>query len=312
MPPRDDAELVLEATQEAAAPLKKIITAKGNLHGFFYFASDNSGTSAGLIITLSARDPKGAKAAAQGKALKKAISGAKFARGRVLVEDSTLVFEHHAGSAGPDLMQRAFRKSLSEVDGMQRLRKAEIRQATADTDEAPAPYPASLDLTGLSADEAQEITMLIAEQEALDGLAGTLEAAFLSAEAAAQEEEEQLQALLSQISTLEEQVPLNEAALAEARHELAATLYQGMDPFPAVGEPISAGLRQVMRASVEALSRRLGSELQGIAQRMRQICSFLESSGAGAPPASLHSILAESRSHQAAARTVARQLEAYL
>jgi len=143
-------------------------------------------------------------------------------------------------------------------------------------------------------------------------MARQLEDAFLSAASTAEEEEEQLEEMLSNISELEAQAPVDAQALAEARHELAATLYQGVDPFPAVGEPISEGLRQVMRASVDALTQRLGSELQVIARRMRQIRSFLEKSRDSVLPQSLHSILAESRSHQASAQTVRRQINEYL
>jgi hypothetical protein len=50
--------IVKTTAAEALTVLKKIVAGKGRLQGNFYFAGDTKGT-AGLVITLSGRDPRG-------------------------------------------------------------------------------------------------------------------------------------------------------------------------------------------------------------------------------------------------------------
>ena len=57
---------------QASKSLKKIVASKGKIQGKFYYAGNNK--DAGLVITLQARDPKGAMAASMGKKLKKDIA----------------------------------------------------------------------------------------------------------------------------------------------------------------------------------------------------------------------------------------------
>ena len=82
MPEAD--ELIKELCTETLKSLKKVISSRGRLQGNFYFTGDTKGKMAGLVVTLTARDPKGSKALNKGKKLRKAITGYRNATGTIL------------------------------------------------------------------------------------------------------------------------------------------------------------------------------------------------------------------------------------
>ena len=108
-------ELLSGRHSEAGKSLKKVVASKGKLQGNLYFAGDGK-TTAGVVITLTARDPKGQKALTGGKALRKQIKNAKFSRGTVLMDGGKLMVELFAGTATAAMLKKAFKDDIFRKD----------------------------------------------------------------------------------------------------------------------------------------------------------------------------------------------------
>ena len=98
--------------EDAIRSIKKILVSKGKASGNFY-AICNSKNEGGLAVTMSAKDPKGAKALTMGKSMKSEIKNGKFARGLVIFdkEQKKLLFEVSAGNLSSSNLKR-----LSKLD----------------------------------------------------------------------------------------------------------------------------------------------------------------------------------------------------
>lgn len=259
-----DAKLRDKISGESAAALRKIVASKGKIQGNFYFAGDAAATDAGVVITLSSRDPKGAKAVALGKKLRKDVPKSKFARGTVRIKDNKLVFELSAGTASSGMIKNGFKKNVCKLDGLKLLSRAVIRAAGGDVTETPetpeAPEPADAALTDidfdtllgtLSDDEKAELETLGKEQEALDQGNSQLLEAFTSE---ADDEEILAQTVTASLDTLTELQkvnPLDLAKIQEERFKLAESLYIGDDPFPAPGGDLDEAMSAVLSAATD-------------------------------------------------------------
>ena len=84
-------EVLEEALAGTKSAVRKIKASGGRLQGSFYYAGDARAELVSMVVTLSTRDKKGTKAYAQGRMLRKAIKGAKFARGTVSQDGGKLL-----------------------------------------------------------------------------------------------------------------------------------------------------------------------------------------------------------------------------
>lgn len=301
-----------QQTAATRGPLRKLLAARGKLQGNFYFAGDTRGREAGLVVTLSARDPKGQKALSQGKALKKALPGAKFGRGLVRILGGKLVFELHAGTASPDHLKLGFKKKISTIDGLEFLKKAAVRRPDEGDDADADGEVIDADEQQLSVRERADVMDLIAMQGDLAQTNRELKQAFLSRRDAEDEADDDVSEQLSHLDALEKATPPDLDALAEARRALAASIYVGPAPFPEPGQPIPPEIQQTLKATADLIGNRLDDKLARIAAAVEAMYVAVE---AGDPEwRSINSIrlLAELSSHQGAAQSYTDQLSRYL
>lgn len=275
-------KVIEDAAKEAAGAIKKIRAGKGNVKGNFYYAGDSRGKSAGLVVTLQARDPKGAKATTQGKAVRKEIKGAKFARGIVSLEGSSLLFELFAGSASKDHVKLGFKKKLSEYGGLAILKKAmlkkggteeaaEVASEEALTEEQQAEIDAIL--TGI---DEEELAELRAAQKDLGTLNDDM-AAFLSDDDLQEEIGEQIAEQLQVITSLSEATPRDDKAIDAARRALAELAYTGPEPLPEPGTMLSPEMREILTGAIDKAVTALSSFLSRAIGELKKIHDKLES-----------------------------------
>ena len=288
-------EAIEQAAAQAKGFIKKIRAAKGKLQGNFYYAGNGTGTEAGLVVTLLSKDRKGQKALTLGKTIRKEISGAKFARGTVTVENNKLTFTLHTGSASSSLLKKGFKKTLADFDGLKVLRAAVIRKKGGDgeedteesveenvsedeLDDAPPLTPEQ------QAREAAELKALIDEQGALakaqGGIAALnaqLSATFLSQEEARAEQAEQLVDQIAHVKALASARPPDRAALREAQIGLARLTAVSDSNFPArAGQPVPDDLAQVLELSLDLLDETSPSSDGALQQRYRDLRAQIE------------------------------------
>ncbi|MFT5680453.1 MAG: hypothetical protein ACI8RZ_001359 [Myxococcota bacterium] len=215
-----DFETLLSTTHaEAGRNLKKVVASKGKLQGNLYFAGDGKKT-AGVVITLTARDPKGMKALTGGKGLRKGIKGAKFARGTVIMDGGKLVVELSTGSATAALLKKAFKDDAFKKDSaLKLLSRATIRKQGAPGEEAEVEEGTGLSQEDLNiASDAfesrgfwrkSELKELMKAQGSLSAANAELQASFLSVSSIQEEEGARVTELEGLIEDLNEK--LNQA-----------------------------------------------------------------------------------------------------
>jgi hypothetical protein len=120
------------AAADALKNLKRLIAGGGKLQGNFYYITSKDAQEAALIVTLSAKDKKGSKAAGEGKKLRGELKGSKVARGTITVEGKKLTFNKQQGNAGPGLMKKGFRDVLSKEKGLAFIKKASISDSSGE------------------------------------------------------------------------------------------------------------------------------------------------------------------------------------
>lgn len=283
---------------EANKLLRKVLAGNGKIQANFYFAGNAAGSDAGLIVTLSARDKNGKKVASQGKALRKAISGARFAVGTVLMDGGKLTFEQQGGSAPPALLKKAFKGALITPDsgGLGALRflaKARIRKGGAPGEEAEVEEGEALSTDELSilsdgALSTDELRTLQSEQGSLSALNAQLSKTFLSEEAIHAEVAESISDSQEQIAALEARVealgddadPAEVKAVFEALYEerslLAELQATGPDPFG--GDTVDEDFQRSLESSSDQLSLTIRAEIQKLSV---QGCALLQKAEAG-------------------------------
>lgn len=263
-------ELIQEHGEEALKNLKKVLASRGKLQANFYFAGDTKGREAGLVVTLTARDTKGSKAASHGKKLRKEIAGAKFARGTVNTKGSKLQFILHSGTASKDHIKIGFKKAF--LGDWAKALKAMLRKAIvqlAGKGEKPeaideeaetiedTPTPEITEDTAfaeLSIKERAELAELINVQGDLNDRNRELESSFLSTKEADEEYAEQLSEVQDAIASLKSADPVNEEALQQKREELAAISGTGGDPFPeSIGAPLDVDTSELLSLAMQNL-----------------------------------------------------------
>lgn len=244
--------------KESVPYLKKIIISKGQLQGNFYYAGVTKGTNAGIVITLTARDPKGAKVTSQGKKLRLAIPGAKFARGIITTKGSKLQFVIHTGNATKGNMKLGFKKAFADknVADLKSLLRRSIITVPGDdaSTEEVVDSSATINEVEVSSSESADLAELLELQGDLAERNEELAESFLSVEAAQSELQEILTTIRNEINELERSNPQDKRALQAKRYELAEAIYIGTDPFPEVGERLPSEIQAVLSASMTDLN----------------------------------------------------------
>ncbi|MFT5681486.1 MAG: hypothetical protein ACI8RZ_002392 [Myxococcota bacterium] len=274
------------ALKEARTALRKILASKGRLQGNFYYVGTTTGSEAALVVTLTARDPKGAKAVAGGKELRQELKGAKYARGTVLAEGSKLYFSPSAGTATKDHMKLGFKKKLGDEKGFNFIKKALFRSGDETTSSAPetatteSADTSDIDLSELFDDgmtlaqraaEEAAVEVLVREQTRLGNLNDQL-TSFLSTAEPSRDLGQDIAQHLDRISELELD-PSKAAELEKERRLLAQSLYSGDDPFPETGEVVSPEIRQILALSMNKATESLGLFLNETAEKIRTLHS---------------------------------------
>ena len=188
------------AQAETGSCLTKVAAAKGKLQASFYWAGNTSGKTARLAMTLTARDPKGAKVLARGKGLKKEVPGAKTARGVVVMEGAKLVFEIHAGNATPGVVKKSLQKTLAALDGLGLLKKAVVCSAGDDREALEGEDVAGSDVE-MTASAVFALAADVAAQKRMGSLNAQL-AGFLDTDAAQAEANAAVLAALDRLRAL--------------------------------------------------------------------------------------------------------------
>ena len=254
-----------DAFDETLKNLRKIRASGESLQGNFYFVCNSASTVAGLAVTLTLRDRKGAKALATGKEMRRELKGSKFCRGIVRMVSSKLMFVIYSGTASKTHMRNGCRKSLCEQPGFRFIQKARflmknedvaVEVAAANREEAAAPKIANedpedlaeLDLSKMTAKEQTEIRALIRDENRLGDLSSQLEG-FLSDQETEIERAEQITDQLKSISKLLRSGRPS-AEIAEQQRILADLMATGGAPIPTSGT-ISPQIFHLLEMSME-------------------------------------------------------------
>ena len=241
-------------TKEAIRSIKKILVSKGKASGNFY-AICNAQAEGGLAVTMSAKDPKGAKALTMGKSMKSDVKNGKFARGRVFFDkdQKKLLFEVTAGNLSSSNLKKALKTGFDSNDLKKLTQKAKVTKPG----EVVTPEPGEVleDTTGeevtnqeidaltLSADELAELE---SEQVALSDLNASL-ASFLSIE----EDEQAIEAIIS--SSIHEIQRLNSEGATAEQKAAAMTAISSVVEFEQTESlnSISAGMLHLLEEATK-------------------------------------------------------------
>lgn len=272
----------------AASALKKIIASKGKVKGNFYYVGDSAAEDAGVVITLSTRDAKGAKVVVLGKKLRKDVRNGKYGIGTVVIKDNKLLFEQTTGNISAANIKLGFKKTLANEAGLKFLSRAVVRAAGAsvetsseaggEAEETITEAELSEEYGELTAEEAKELAALEVEQEALNKSNGTLSAAFSNAESDNEILDKAIEDSIANITSLASS-GASMAEIQQARCELAEMMYVGEDPFSeGVGGSLSAEMQTILSAATDdamsalvAKHAILSAELKKIFKAMRKL-----------------------------------------
>jgi hypothetical protein len=288
---KDLDELLTTTHAEAGRSLKKVVASKGKLQGNLYFAGDGK-KSAGVVITLTARDPKGQKALTGGKALRKGIKSAKFSRGTVIMDGGKLVVELFAGTATAAMLKKAFKEDTFKKDPVLKLlSRASIRKQGApgeedEVEEGTGLSQADLDIAADAFESRgfwrkSELNELLAAQGDLGKANVELQASFLSIASVQEEQAERVADIMDAITDLNEK--LNEAVedgdreaamayellITSEQRKLAEAQSVGSDPF-AGGKVDSSVLALMSRVQNVPLERQALAEAHSKTESSRK------------------------------------------
>ena len=260
--------------------LRKIIAGRGAIQGNFYFAGDSRGKNAGIVITISTRDPNGSQALTFGRPLRRAIAGSKFAKGIVHVPGNRVWFEIVTGSASDAIMAKAFKNAFADRELARFkaiLKKARFGEPPRDeslNQDRQAKELAEEAIASLSEEEQNEVQDLISKKGEIAAVNAQLKATFLDAAAAEAEEREDRQAVLTEIKNLAIANP-GDPRLAELRYALAEMIYKAPneydDEFPDVGQPLSAPMVQILQAQLGNGITDLLTQLQRLSDAITKV-----------------------------------------
>ena len=261
--------------KEAIRPIKKILVSKGKAAGNFYAIANTKGEG-GIAVTMSAKDPKGAKVLTMGKSMKSDVKGGKFARGIVIFdkEQKKLVLEIAAGNLSASNLKKSVKQGFGSDDLKKLIQKAKITQQGKKPSSSPITEEASEDTTGeeMTAEEVasielttEELEELESEQVALSNLNASL-GLFLSQE----EDETVMETLIS--SSIEEIRHLNSTGASQAEKKEALTAISSVVEFETTESPetISPGMLLLLEEATQ-LSEILPNDIVGNTLFMDQI-----------------------------------------
>ena len=264
-------ELQKQAILATKVVLKKIRAAKGRLQGNFYWAGSSSCDSIGLVVTLSSKDADGDKALRHGKPLRGEIRGGKFARGLVKMNSGKLVFELYGGSANKTLIQKSFKTNLNKIDGLSYIIQAIVVHPDVDSEKAIQTTIAKAEKVESAKLTISDILDIKAQHELVD-LNGTLMQAFLSHDDIQDELDAAISGCLEEIKSL--QAAGDDDEVKAVRTALAEMLWSGDDPFPGVGDQMSAEDQELFSSALQEANHLLMQHMAQSAKRIEEIYDF--------------------------------------
>ena len=151
-------------TNDSIRSIKKILVSKGKAAGNFYAVADAK-SEGGIAVTMSAKDPKGAKALTMGKSMKSEVKNGKAARGIVIFDKTQkkLVFEVSAGNLSASNLKKALKKGFGSNDLKKLTQKAKVTRAGEEV--APEPGEELEDTTGEALTERELASIELSEDE---------------------------------------------------------------------------------------------------------------------------------------------------
>jgi hypothetical protein len=259
---------------EAAASLRRIVAAKGRLQGNFYALVGKNG--AGLVVTLAAKDPKGAKAITGGKALKKEIAQSRHVRGKVVFQDNKVEFNLGPGNLSAAKLKLSMKDGFGSNDIKRYTLRAKLAGAGTEdlTDDSTTITEGEQDTAG--ADDA-ELNDLIAAQELLDDLNGQLDT-FLTKknddaalEAIIKSTVDEVEALRA--AELQEKDPqkkiLIQQQISDSLSEMVEYVQVGEDPFS--GGKVPAEVMLLINNANDLISERAANACEAHSARLQPI-----------------------------------------
>ncbi|MFT5680826.1 MAG: hypothetical protein ACI8RZ_001732 [Myxococcota bacterium] len=261
--------------------IKKIIAAKGDLQGNFYAIIGKDGE--GIAITLTARDPKGAKALSMGKAMKKEIKAPRYVRGIVKFTAKKLSFELHTGNLGAAQLKQKMKTGFGDDELKKFLKLARIATAGEEVVEKAGTNIEDEAMEGLGVDTADpELAALIAAQNDLNDLNGSL-ASFLTQKnddvaidaiikSTVAEAEELKKQSLKKSKPLKERNKLRQQVYDKLA-ELVDFVQVGEDPF--AGDEVPPEVSMLIAQAGDLISERAEAALE--AHRIKLTPIFTES-----------------------------------
>lgn len=259
-------------TRESQAALKKVVSGAGALVAHYYFTPDvvrkkKSELRSGLVVQLTARDPKGKKAFTQGKMLRADLGNGPFSLGsaRFEAEKKVLVFEPRRGQLGKGRLQEELRQLARREDRLKLLGRVIVAQSGEDVTVQEGDAIAANTIAAIQKEAGfsqADIDALVKEQQKLGDLDAQLHDFFHNEDALNLELAEALQQHLAETQEKEAIVkgmasddPDREAAVAElnaARRALAAVVYVDLESDLDPEAPLPEALQQALKLSIDS------------------------------------------------------------
>lgn len=284
------AELALDLSVKDGVPIiKRVIAGKGKITANFYFTSNNDGTYAGLIFTLSVRDRKGKSVYSKGRNLRKLMKTTKFAHGVLSYIDGKLDFELISGNSAPTLLLKSFKKNLSQKKGLIKLRTARIHRSNeeAEVEEGPLTkqeQEAELEFENEvkeeeeSEDFKKEIRKLKIQEAVFGSKIKKQRKHFMNTINIGSELREIIDEQIASIAEYENSNdPHASQKLREARKRLAEATSISSDPYAEDPESVPEEIMQFLKAAYGLSGARLQKTLKSNTDRVREI--YLEVKG---------------------------------
>ena len=157
-----------KANQDSLRPLKKIISSKGKAAGNFYAIADDK-FKGGISITMSAKDPKGSKALAQGKAMRKEKSKSKYCRGLIIfdADSNKLILQVASGNLSTPNLKKALKIGFGAEDLVRFLKKSMVTALNAADTDAAAESEEDLSGEAMTSEELAAVELTTEEEEEL-------------------------------------------------------------------------------------------------------------------------------------------------
>ena len=145
---------VENTTTGSLTPLKRIVASKGKITGNYYAIAGKN--AEGIAITLTAKDPKGAKALNAGKAMKKEVQSGRYSRGTIGFQDGKLTLFPAQGNLSAGNLKKKLKTGFGQDALRKFLAKARVSASAEEAAKLSDAERAELEGETLSGAEEQE------------------------------------------------------------------------------------------------------------------------------------------------------------